>query len=90
MFTLLNKTERKMFKQALNTVAKAKIIKNKKLDTLRLIVAFNVTQTNKKGDFIFPVSKKCAYVSGDLQQEDVLNAIHNAKQVLRTDNIVLV
>ena len=79
-----------MFKQALNTVAKAKIIRNKKLDTLRLIVAFNVTQTNKKGDFIFPVSKKCAYVSGDLQQEDVLNAIHNAKQVLRTDNIVIV
>ena len=79
-----------MFKQALNTVAKAKLVKNKKLDTLRLIVAFNVTQTNKKGDFIFPVSKKCAYVSGDLQAEDVLNAIHNAKQVLRTDNIVIV
>ena len=79
-----------MFKQALSTVAKAKIIKNKKLDTLRLIVAFNVTQTNKKGDFIFPVSKKCDYVSGDLQAEDVLNAINNAKQVLRTDNIVIV
>ena len=79
-----------MFKQALNTVAKAKIIRNKKLDTLRLIVAFNVTQTNKKGDFIFPVSKKCAYVSGDLQAEDVLTAITQAKAILRTDNIVIV
>jgi hypothetical protein len=79
-----------MFKQALNTVAKAKIIKNKKLDTMRLIVAFNVTQTNKKGDYMFPVSKKCDYVSGDLQQEDVLNAINAAKQVLRTNNIVIV
>ena len=79
-----------MFKQALNTVAKAKIIKNKKLDTLRLIVAFNVTQTNKKGDYIFPVSKKCAYVSGDLQQEDIFNALNNAKKALRTDNIVIV
>jgi hypothetical protein len=79
-----------MFKQALNTVAKAKIIRNKKLDTLRLIVAFNVTQTNKKGDFIFPISKKCAYVSGDLQAEDVLTAITQAKAILRTDNIVIV
>ena len=77
-----------MFK--FSTLAKAKLIKNKKLDTLRLVVAFNVYETNKKGDYIFPVSKKCAYVSGDLQQEDVLNAIHNAKQVLRADNIVLV
>jgi hypothetical protein len=79
-----------MFKQALSTVAKAKLVKNKKLDTLRLIVAFNVTQTNKKGDYIFPVSKKCDYVSGDLQHEDVLNAINNAKLTLRTNNIVLV
>lgn len=79
-----------MFKQALNTIAKAKIVKNKKLDTLRLIIAFNVTQTTKKGDYIFPVASKCAYVSGDLQAEDVLNEIHNAKQVLRTDNIVIV
>ena len=79
-----------MFKQALNTVAKAKIIKNKKLDTLRLIVAFNVTQTNKKGDYIFPVSKKCAYVRGDLQQEDIFNALNNAKKALRTDNIIIV
>ena len=77
-----------MFK--FSTLAKAKLIKNKKLDTLRLVVAFNVYETNKKGDYIFPVSKKCAYVSGYLQQEDVLNAINNAKQVLRTDNIVLV
>ena len=79
-----------MFKQALNTVAKAKIVKNKKLDTLRVVIAFNVTQTNKKGDYIFPVSKKCAYVSGDLQADEVLTAITQAKAILRTDNIVIV
>lgn len=75
---------------AFNTLAKAKLINNKKLGTLRLIIAFNVTQTNKKGQYIFPVSKKCAYVSGDLQIEDVAYAINKAKETLRTNNIVLV
>ena len=79
-----------MFAKALATAAKAKLVKNKKLNTLRLIVAFNVTQTNKKGDYVFPVSKKCAYVSGDLQQEDVLRALAQAQQALRTNNIQLV
>ena len=79
-----------MFAKALATAAKAKLVKNKKINTLRLIVAFNVTQTNKKGDYVFPVSKKCAYVSGDLQQEDVLRALAQAQQALRTNNIQLV
>jgi hypothetical protein len=79
-----------MFKQAFSTVAKCKIVKNKKLDTLRLIIAFNVTQTNKNGDFMFPVHKKCDYVSGDLLAEDVFTEIERAKKVLRTDNIVIV
>lgn len=75
---------------ALATKAKAKIIKNTKLNTLRLVVAFNVYETNAKGEWKFPVSKKCDYVSGDLQAEDVLTAINTAKQVLRTDNIEIV
>ena len=60
--------------------AKAKLIKNAKLKTLRLIVAFNVYEKNAKGEYKFPVQSKCAYVSGDLRAEDVLNAVEYAKQ----------
>ena len=77
-----------MFK--LSTLAKAKLIKNKKLQTLRLIVAFNVYETNSKGEYKFPVHKKCDFVSGDLQADEVLQAIAQAKAQLRTDNIELV
>ena len=77
-----------MFK--LSTLAKAKLIKNKKLDTLRLIVAFNVYETNSRGEHKFPVHKKCDFVSGDLQADEVLTAIAQAKATLRTDNIELV
>ena len=76
--------------QALATKARAKLVKNAKLKTLRLVVAFNVYETNSRGEYKFPVSKKCDYVSGDLQAEDVFNAINTAKQVLRTNNIELV
>jgi hypothetical protein len=75
---------------ALATKAKAKLVKNAKLKTLRLIVAFNVYETNAKGEWKFPVSKKCDYVSGDLQEEDIFNALNYAKKQLRTDNIELV
>jgi hypothetical protein len=69
--------------------AKAKLIKNKKLDTLRLVVAFNVYETNKNGAYKFPVNSKCAYVSGDLDANDVFNALENAKRAIRAE-IVLV
>jgi hypothetical protein len=69
--------------------AKAKIVKNAKLKTLRLIVAFNVYEKTQKGEYKFPTAKNCAYVSGDLQAEDVLNALENAKRTIRAE-IVLV
>jgi hypothetical protein len=68
--------------------AKAKLIKNAKLKTLRLVVAFNVYETQKvfgKTVWKFPVQAKCAYVSGDLQAEDVLNAVACAKQAIGAD-----
>ena len=77
-----------MFK--LSTLAKAKIVKNKRLQTVRLIVAFNVYEQNAKGEYKFPVSAKCDYVSGDLLTEDVFTEIERAKSVLRTDDIVFV
>jgi hypothetical protein len=65
--------------------AKAKLVKNAKLKTLRLIVAFNVYEKNAKGEYKFPVQSKCAYVSGDLQADDVLNAVARAKQDIGAD-----
>jgi hypothetical protein len=77
-----------MFKCA--TLAKAKIVKNKKLNTLRLIVAFNVFELTARGDYKFPPQSKCDFVSGDLNAEDVLAALKTAETVLRTDKIELV
>lgn len=80
-----------MFSTALNTLAKAKLVRNAKHKQLfKLVVAFNVTQTNKRGNYIFPQQKQCAYVSGDISIAEVANVMHNASKVLRTNNIVLV
>ena len=65
--------------------AKAKLIKNQKLKTLRLIVAFNVYETNSKGELKFPQQSKCAYVSGDLHAEDVFYALDCARNAVRAD-----
>ena len=75
-------------------VAKAKLLYNKEKETYKVIVAFNVTETNKNGKFKFPTHKNCNFVSGDLNyetlQKDVENTVANAKKVLRTNNIVFV
>lgn len=65
--------------------AKAKLIKNQKLKTLRLVVAFNVYETNSRGELKFPQQSKCAYVSGDLHAEDVFHAIDCARNAVRAD-----
>ena len=69
----------------ISTAAKAKLIKNKKLKTLRLIVAFNVCETNSKGELKFPQQNKCAYVSGDLDADDVFRALCQARQAVRAE-----
>lgn len=80
-----------MFTQAINTLAKAKLVKNAKHKNLfKLIVAFNVTQTNANGQYIFPQQKQCAYVSGDITINDVARVLQNAQQKLQTNNIQLV
>lgn len=69
----------------------AKIVHNKKLNTLRLLVTFNTTDKITQ--------RNASYASGDLcnanDNKDYITvtinkAISNAKQVLRTDNIVVV
>lgn len=78
---------------AVNTPAKAKVIVNKKLGTVKVVVAFNVHKKfNADGKLVnaFPVQSKCAYVSGDLDPTEVLQAVHNASQILNTSNIQIV
>jgi hypothetical protein len=75
---------------AVNTNAKAKVLQNKKLGTVRLVVAFNVTEITKNGAYKFPVQSKCAYVSGDIDSTEVLSTLTNASSVLNTKNIQLV
>jgi len=75
-------------------VAKAKVLFNKDKETYRIVVAFNVTETNKNGKLKFPVQKKCNFVSGDFVwetiQADKERIVAQAKEMLRTDNIVFV
>jgi len=86
-----------MFKTALNTVAKAKLIYNKKLDTYKLVCAFNVFETKKQFNKVvykFPVQKKCDYVSGDLSAQtlatDLAYVMQCAQKTMRTNSIVIV
>jgi hypothetical protein len=72
-----------LFAVAVNTPAKAKIVFNKKLGTVRVVVAFNV------GDK-FPAQRNCAFVSGDLMQEDVPRVLAQASTQLNTTNIEIV
>ena len=76
-----------------NTLAKAKLVKNAKLNLYKLVVAFNVYETRKQFNTVvykFPVQKKCDYVSGDIAINEVFNALQQAKKALRTNNIVIV
>ena len=78
---------------AVNTPAKAKLVFNKKLGTVKVIVAFNVHKKfNNKNELVhaFPVQAKCAYVSGDIKAEEVLNVIAKASAQLNTNNIEIV
>jgi hypothetical protein len=58
--------------QAVQT-AQAKIVLNRKLNTVRILVAFNVYK-NADGKYAFPPQRSCAYVSGDMRDEDVAAA----------------
>ena len=84
-----------------NTLAKAKLVYNKKIQAYKLVVAFNVhttTREDKDGNtkivHNFPVQSKCAYVSGDLLKSnlkaDLAVALAAAQKTARTDNIVFV
>lgn len=82
-----------LFTVAVNTPAKAKIVFNKKLGTVKVVVAFNVYKKLNKNDelvYAFPPQKNCAYVSGDLAPAEVLDALQSASRTLNTNNIEVV
>ena len=74
-----------------NCLALAKLVYNKKLDAYQFRVAFNVREKNNKGHYIFPVQKKCAFVSGHIPynclEKDLPRIVAQAKMQLRTNNI---
>ena len=78
-------------------VAKAKIIYYKDKETYKIIFAFNVHKKEKdNGDvvYMFPTQAKCAYVSGDINYEELQAEVSRltevAKKHCRTDNIEFV
>jgi len=76
-----------------NSIAKAKLVFNKKLQMYKLICAFNVYETRKQFNNVvykFPVQKKCDYVSGDIVLEDLPRVLATASKTLRTSNIQIV
>jgi hypothetical protein len=77
-----------------NCLVRAKMVYIKKLDAYQIKFAFNVTETDSKGNFKFPVQSKCAFVSGHIPfkslETDRPRVIAQAMSLLRTDNIEFV
>ena len=76
-----------------NCIAKAKLVYNKRLQSYKLVVAFNAHKrivkkgTTEEVKYSFPVQAKCAYVSGDILLEDVPSTLAYASKVIGTNNI---
>ena len=75
-------------------IAKAKLMFNKDKETYTIVIAFNVTETNAKGQLKFPTRKKCDFVSGEFVYEslqaDKERILAIAHKQLRTDYIEFV
>ena len=81
-----------------NTKAYAKLVQNKKLNTMRLLVTFDNTKKDKDGNIII-TANKAAYASGDIcniadnaeyKARCIAQVLQFAQQQLRTNNILLV
>ena len=84
-----------------NCIAKAKLVYNKRLQSYKLVVAFNAHKQFKKDKYgnervvyAFPTQAKCAYVSGDLLasnlQAELANVMPNVYKQLRTTSVEFV
>ena len=81
-----------------NTKAYAKLVQNKKLNTMRLLVTFDNTKKDKDGNIIISVTS-AAYKSGDIcniadnkeyKARCIAQVLQFAQQHLRTNNIMFV
>lgn len=78
-----------------NCIAYAKLVYNKKLNSYKMQIAFNVHKklVGTVYKHTFPVQSKCNYVSGDLPAEnleaEVQRVIATATKILRTTNFVV-
>lgn len=81
-----------------NTLAFAKIVTNKKLNTLRLLVTFDSTKKDKDGNIIVTATN-AAYASGDIcsitanadyKARCIAQVLQFAQNSLHTNNIVLI
>jgi hypothetical protein len=79
-------------------IAYVKVAINKKLQTVRVLATFDASKKDKDGNIIVSVNN-AVFASGDVatmqqsaesRQLAVARSIALAKQVLRTDNILLV
>ncbi len=81
-----------MFKNAVNTLLRAKLVYNKKKEVYKIIAAFNVTERTEKGAFKFPVKKD--FTSGEFVYEtlekDKERIIAQMQKQCRTNNIEFV
>jgi hypothetical protein len=79
-----------------NCIAYAKLVYNKKLNSYKMQIAFNVHKqlVGTAYKHKFPVQAKCNYVSGDLLAEnieaEVQRTVAFAQRTLRTTQIVIV
>lgn len=80
-----------------NCVAKAKLVFNKKLQSYKLVVAFNAHKTITAGGIVkyaFPTQSKCAYVSGDLLAENLASelakVLPSVYKTIRTNSVEFV
>jgi hypothetical protein len=79
-----------------NCIAYAKLVYNKKLNSYKMQIAFNVHKklVGTVYKHSFPVQSKCNYVSGDLLAEnleaEVQRTVAFAQRTLRTTQIVIV
>ena len=80
-----------------NCIAKAKLVYNKRLQSYKLVVAFNAHKrivkkgTTEEIKYSFPTQAKCAYVSGDISaktlQADLAQMLPTVYATLRTNSV---
>ena len=84
-----------------NCIAKAKLVYNKRLQSYKLVVAFNAHKQFKKDKwgnervvYAFPTQAKCAYVSGDLLasnlQAELATVLPTVYSTIRTTSVEFV